>query len=67
METSLYWLSEDIVRFKIEVGVEEKCTKMFTPFPMDFLHTEEHAVIINDVIIVGTRLLCTYLTREARI
>ena len=26
--TSFYWLSGDIVRFKIEVGVEEKCTKM---------------------------------------
>jgi len=28
LETSLYWLSEDIVRFKNEVGVEEKYTKM---------------------------------------
>ena len=28
LETSFYWLSDDIVRFKIEVGVEEKCTKM---------------------------------------
>jgi len=27
------------VSFKIEVGVEEKCTKMLTPFPMDFPHT----------------------------
>jgi len=59
LETSLYWLSEDIVRFKIEVGVEEKCTKMLTPFPMDFLHTPEHDVIIDNVIIVGMRLLCT--------
>jgi len=65
VETSLYWLSEDIVRFKIEVAVEEKCTKMLTPFPMDFLHTPRHAVIIDDVIIVGTRLLHTYITREA--
>ena len=23
-----HWLSYDIVRFKIEVGVEQKCTKM---------------------------------------
>jgi len=22
------WLSDDIVRFKIEMGIEEKCTKM---------------------------------------
>jgi len=64
LETSLYWLSEDIVRFKIEVGVEEKCTKMLTPFPMDFPHMPEHAVIINDVIIVGRRLLHTYITRR---
>jgi len=46
LETSLYWLSEDIVRFKIELGVEEKCTKMLTPFPMDFPQTPQHAVII---------------------
>ena len=56
----------DIVRFKIEVGVEEKCTKMLTPFPMDFPHMPEHAVIIDDVIIVGRHLLRTYVTREAR-
>ena len=66
METSLYWLSEGVVRFKIEVGVEEKCTKMLTPFPMDFPHTPEHAVIIDDVVIVGMCLLHTYITREAR-
>jgi len=30
METSLSWLSDDIVRFKIKMGVEEKCTKMYT-------------------------------------
>jgi len=65
LETSLYWLSEDIVRFKIVVGVEEKCTKMLTPFPMDFLHTREHTVIIDDVIIVSTHLLRTHITREA--
>jgi len=23
-----HWLSDDVVRFKVEVGVEEKCTKM---------------------------------------
>jgi len=38
------WLSDDIVRFKIKVGVEEKCTKNVTPFPMDFPHTPQHAV-----------------------
>jgi len=66
IETSLYWLSEDIVRFKIEVGVEEKCTKMLTPSSMDFPHTPRHAIIIDDVIVVGTRLLYTYITREVR-
>jgi len=24
------WLSDDVVRFKIEVGVDEKCTKTLT-------------------------------------
>jgi len=28
LESTYDWLSDDIVRFKIEVGVEEKCTKM---------------------------------------
>jgi len=65
LKTSFSWLSDDIVRFKIENGFEEKCTKMVTPFPMDFPHTPEHAVIIDDVIIVGRRLLHTYITREA--
>jgi len=64
LETSLYWLSEDIVRLKIEVGVREKCTKMLIPFPIDFPHTPQHAVIIDDVIIVGRRLLRTYITRK---
>jgi len=31
---------------------------------MNFPHTPEHAVIIDDVIIVGRRLLRTYITRE---
>jgi len=66
LETSLSWLSVDIVRFKIEMGVEEKYTKMSTPFPIDFPHTPEHAVIIDDVIIVGRRLQRTYITTEAR-
>jgi len=66
LETLLYWLSEDMVRFKIKVGVEEKCTKMLTPFPMDFPHTPQHAVIIDDVIIVARHLLHTYITREVR-
>jgi len=52
---SFSWLSDDVVRFKVEKGFEEKCTKMLTPFPMDFPHTPEHAddaVIIDDVIMV---------------
>jgi len=28
LETSFYWLSDGVVRFKIEVGVSEKCRKM---------------------------------------
>jgi len=59
LESSLYWLSEDIVRFKIEVGVEEKCPKLNHPM---FNHSE----VINDVIIVGRRLLHTFNTRDVR-
>jgi len=59
-------VSDELVRFKIEVGVVKKCTKMSTPFPMDFPHTPEHAVVIDDVIIIGRRLLCKYIAREAR-
>jgi len=40
--------------------------RMLTPFPMDFPHTPQHCVIIDDVIIVDRRLLRTYITREAR-
>jgi len=54
-----------MVRFNIEVGFEEKYTKMLTPFLVDLPHTPEHAVIIDDVIIVGRRLLHTFITREA--
>ena len=67
METSFSWLSDDIVRFKIEMGVVKKCTKMSTPLPMDFLHTPQHAIVIDDVIIIGRRLLRTYITREVLI
>ena len=28
LESMFHWLFDDLVRFKIEVGVEEKCTKM---------------------------------------
>jgi len=69
LETSFSWLSDDIARFKIEMGVEKKCTKMLTQLPMDFPHTPvtpQHAVIIDDVIIIGRRLLRMYITREAR-
>jgi len=58
LETSFSWLSDDIVRFKIEMGVAKKCTKISTPFQMDFPHmpvTPQHAVVINDVIIIGRR------------
>ena len=43
--------------FKIEMGVEKKCTKMLTLFPVDFPHTPvtpQHAVIIDDVIVIGS-------------
>jgi len=55
LETSLSWLSDDVVRFKIEMGVVKKCTKMSTPFQMNFsVHaTHATAVVIDDVIIIG--------------
>ena len=28
LESMFHWISDDTVRFKIELGVEEKCTKM---------------------------------------
>jgi len=37
VETSFSRLSDDTVRFKIEMGVVKKCTKMSTPFPMETL------------------------------
>ena len=47
LETSLYWLSEDIVRVKIEVGVEEKCTKILTPFQ----HVHDNIIVyLADII-----------------
>ena len=64
LETSFSWLSEDIVRFKFEIGVVKKCTKMSTLFPMDFPHMPQHAVVIYDVIIIARRLLRKYITRE---
>ena len=55
METTLSWLSDDVVRFKIEMGVVKKCTKMSTPFQMNFSGHASHAtaVVIDDVIIIG--------------
>jgi len=38
LETLFLWLSDDVVRFKIELGVVKKCTKMSTPFQVDFPH-----------------------------
>ena len=57
METTLSWLSDDVVRFKIEMGVVKKCTKMSTPFRMNFSGHASHAtaVVIDDVIIIGKR------------
>jgi len=58
----------DIFRFKIGMGVVKKCTKMSTPFQMNFSaqkyasHTT--SVVIDDVIIISRRLLCKYIIRE---
>ena len=57
LETSFSWLSDDVVRFKIEMGVVKKCTKMSIPFQMNFSAHASHAtaVVIDDVIIIGRR------------
>jgi len=58
LETMLSWLSDDIVRFKIEMGVVKKCTKM-SSISDEFFRTKyaSHAtaVVIDDVIIIGRR------------
>jgi len=59
LETTLSWLSDDVVRFKIEMAVVKKCTKMSTLFQMNF-STQKYAshataVVIDDVIIIGSR------------
>ena len=43
------------LRFIIEMRVVKKCTKMSTPFQMDFSGHASHAtaVVIDDVIIIG--------------
>jgi len=67
LETTFYWLSEDVVRFKIEVGVEEKCKKyntVFDGFSAPASTARRTAMSADNVIIVGRRLLRTY--REAR-
>ena len=64
LETSFSWLSDDIVRFKIKMGVVKKCKKMLTPFPMVFPNTPQHAVVTDDVIIIDRHLLRKYITRE---
>ena len=70
LETTLSWLSDDIVGFKIEMGVVKKCTKMSTPFHRSdgFFRTRQsrhsrrywwrhyHWQV--------TRLLCKYIARR---
>ena len=56
METTLSWLSDEIVRFKIEMGVVKKCTTMSTPqMNLSAPKYASHAtyVAIDDVIIIG--------------
>ena len=58
METMLSWLSDDVVRFKIEMGVVKKCTKMSTSqmnFSAQKYASNATAVVIDDVIIIGRR------------
>jgi len=59
LESMFHWLSDDTVRFKSEVGVSEKCTKMQNGFSA-YATARRTAMSADDVIIVGT-----YITREA--
>jgi len=47
LEMSFYWLSDDIVRFKIEVGVKEKCTKCNTCNMQNGLTAAQRAVVMS--------------------
>ena len=63
LETSLSWLSDDMVRFKIEMGVKEKCTLC----PSDVLASSLARVeVISNVIrgITYFRHKCIRLVRE---
>jgi len=59
LETTLFWLSDDVVRFKIKMGVVKKCTKMSTQLEINFsaqkYASHATAVVIDDVIIIGRR------------
>jgi len=52
------------------MGVVKKCTKMSTPFEMNFsaqkYASHATAVVIDDVIIIGRRLLRKYIGRCLR-
>jgi len=49
LETSLSWLSQDIVRFKIEMGVEVKCTKMYTVSVQCFAFVARSSKLLREV------------------
>jgi len=51
LETSFYWLSDDKVRFKIDVGFfEKKCNSKHTQNG----HSTAHTPYFDDVIIMAT-------------
>jgi len=67
LETSFYWFSEDVVRFKIEVGVEEKCTKCNTVSDGFSAHATARRAwrAMTSLSLAGVYCACTF-TREAR-
>jgi len=70
LESMFHWLSEDIVRFKIKVGLTRNVPKYNTYITQDAFSAHatarRTAMSADDVIIVGRCLLRRYITREAR-
>jgi len=66
LETSFYWLSNDIVRFKIEVGVTEKCTKMQQLYHAKWIYRStpcsDNVMLSASKGIIDSSLLCCKFT-----
>jgi len=71
LATSFSWLSDDKVRFKIEMGLWRHVQKCQHRFRWIFPHkntpvTPQHAVVIDDVLIIGRRRIYCASTLQGR-